>query len=96
MSSNFISTENTFNFSKINNHIVHDQFNNIHLRDQFNIVFEELFKNSKKEENKNSNNFSTIKDNSSLEKRELEIKIAKEEKKINELEKLKKEKLLKV
>lgn len=95
MSNNF-TNENTFNsLNKINN----DNFNlnSVHLRDQFNIVFEELFKNSKKEEKITENAVPSLKENSLEEKkRELENKIAKEEKIISELEKSKKEKLIKV
>ena len=88
------ATENTLNFHKENNNNTN---NSIHLRDQFNAVFAELFKNSKKEENQNFDNLSTLKETSQEEKkRELEINIAMEEKRINELEKLKKEKLIKV
>ena len=88
------TNDNTFNFQNENNFNSFSQKKSIHLRDQFNFVFAELFK---KEENKNNDNISSLKENSQEEKkRELEINIAKEEKRISELEKLKKEKLIKV
>ena len=100
MSSKINNTEITFNFSNENTKIINNinsSINNkksINLRNQINFVCTELLK---REENKNYDNISILGENTQdRKKRELEIKIANEEKRINDLEKMKKEKLIKV
>jgi hypothetical protein len=88
---NTYSADKFYDFSnEIKNFNVFYKNKLIHLRDQFNYLLTELFK---KEKNKDSLKIYK----SQLEKkRELEVLIIKEEKRINELKKLKKEKLIKV
>jgi hypothetical protein len=92
LSSNYTNNRNTFDYFS-NENLDKNNFKknkSRHLRDQFSFLLTELFK---KEKNKNSLNTNKSEEEKKIE---LEILIKKEEKRINELKKLKNEKLIKV